>query len=139
LILKPDNLSSAISQDFILSLAINSTRQFGATEAAADEEPSDADDQQTEGQKDLNWGAVEEDKRRDQHKVADLKEKLRKDQSSQQQRPESLFRFQISLAIYYDCILLSTAMDGFLWFPCIVPMQNTYGWMAKHLCIYLQR
>jgi hypothetical protein len=47
--------------------------------AAVDEEPSDADDQQTEGQKDLNWGAVEEDKRRDQHKVADLEEKQRKD------------------------------------------------------------
>jgi hypothetical protein len=39
---------------------------------AEDEEPSDVDEQQTEGQKDLNWGAAEEDKMRDQQKVADL-------------------------------------------------------------------
>jgi hypothetical protein len=43
--------------------------------AAADEEPSDADEQQTEGKKDLNWGVTGEDKRRDQHKVANLEEK----------------------------------------------------------------
>ena len=65
--------------------------------AAANEESSDADEQQTEGQKDLNWRAAEEAKRRDQHKVAELEEMRRKDWSSQQQSQESLLQNQMGL------------------------------------------
>ena len=37
--------------------------------AAEDEEPSDADEQQAERQKDLNWGAIEEDTMRDHKRL----------------------------------------------------------------------
>ena len=40
--------------------------------AAADEEPSGVDEKQTKGQKDLNWGAAKEDKRRDQQRSCRL-------------------------------------------------------------------
>jgi len=52
--------------------------------AAEGEELSDADEQQTEGQKNLNWKAAEEDKMRDQQRVIDLQENMLKDRSSQQ-------------------------------------------------------
>ena len=54
--------------------------------AAANEKPSNADKQYTEGQEDLKWGVVEKDKRRVQQKVTNLRKKQRKDRSSQHQR-----------------------------------------------------
>jgi len=52
--------------------------------AAEGEELLDANEQQTKGQKNLKWKAVEEDKMRDQQRVTDLQENLLKDRSSQQ-------------------------------------------------------
>ena len=58
--------------------------------AAMGEEPSNADGQQIEGEKTLNWEAAEVDKRRDQQRVTDLHRDLPKNLSSQQQMKESL-------------------------------------------------